>query len=116
MLALVIALPASYGTGTAANPQLGGGVQSAIAAAVNKELATAYGGAKPIPGAVVGVWVPGKGEFVKGFGYSNLSPQVPMALADHFRIGSNTKTFVATVLLQLVDEKKLTIDDTIAQR
>lgn len=113
LLALVIALPASYGTGTAANPQLGAGVESAIAAAVNKELA-AYGGAKAIPGAVVGVWVPEKGEFVTGFGYSNLSPQVAMALADRFRIGSNTKTFVATVLLQLVDEKTLTLDDTIA--
>ena len=37
-----------------------------------------------------------------------------MALDDRFRIGSNTKTFVATVLLQLVDEKKLTLDDTVA--
>ena len=37
-----------------------------------------------------------------------------MALDDRFRIGSNTKTFVATVLLQLVDEQKLTLDDTIA--
>ncbi len=38
-----------------------------------------------------------------------------MALDDHFRIGSNTKTFVATVLLQLVDEKKLNLDDTVGQ-
>jgi D-alanyl-D-alanine carboxypeptidase len=37
-----------------------------------------------------------------------------MTLADRFRIGSNTKTFVATALLQLVDEKKLSLDDTIA--
>jgi len=36
-----------------------------------------------------------------------------MALDDRFRIGSNTKTFVATVLLQLVDEQKLSLDDTI---
>jgi D-alanyl-D-alanine carboxypeptidase len=34
---------------------------------------------------------------------------------DLFRIGSNTKTFVATVLLQLVDEKKLSLDDTISK-
>jgi len=46
-------------------------------------------------GAVVGVWVPGKGEFAQGIGYSNLSPRTPMALGDKFRIGSNTKTFVA---------------------
>ena len=64
---------------------------------------------------VVGVWLPGKGEFTKGFGYSNLATHSPMALDDHFRIGSNTKTFVATVLLQLVDEKKLSLDDTIGK-
>ena len=34
---------------------------------------------------------------------------------DLFRIGSNTKTFVTTVLLQLVDEKRLRLDDTIAK-
>jgi D-alanyl-D-alanine carboxypeptidase len=113
LLVLVVALVGASGAGTAANDQLAPGVQSAIAAAVNKELA-AYGGAQPVPGAVVGVWVPDKGAYVKGFGYSNLSPRAAMALADHFRIGSNTKTFVATVLLQLVDEKKLSLDDTIA--
>jgi D-alanyl-D-alanine carboxypeptidase len=114
LLALGVVLPATYANGAVANAQqLSTSVQRAISVAVNRELA-AYGGVKPIPGAVVGVWVPGNGEFVKGFGYGNLSPRVPMTVADHFRIGSNTKTFVATVLLQLVDEKKLTLDDTIA--
>lgn len=111
---LVLALPATVAAGTAAPAQLPANVQKEITAAVNKELA-AFGGAQPIPGAVVGVWVPGKGEFTRGFGYSNLATRSPMALDDHFRVGSNTKTFVATVLLQLVDEKKLTLDDTIAK-
>ncbi len=114
LLALAVALPGTYGTAGAANAQLAPGVVSAISAAVNRDLA-AYGGPQPVPGAVVGVWVPGKGEFTKGFGYSNLSPKDPMALDDHVRIGSNTKTFVATVLLQLVDERKLSLDDTIAK-
>jgi D-alanyl-D-alanine carboxypeptidase len=35
--------------------------------------------------------------------------------ADHFRIGSNTKTFVISVLLQLVDEGKLKIDDPLSR-
>ena len=113
LLALVVLVPGTCCAGYAANAQLAPALQSAIATAVNKELA-AYGGAQPIPGAVVGVWVPGKGEFTKGFGYSNLSQKAPMALDDHFRIGSNTKTFVATVLLQLVDEGKLSLDETIA--
>src|SRR5207249_2547354 len=35
--------------------------------------------------------------------------------ADHFRIGSNTKTFVISVLLQLVGEKKLSLDDPLSR-
>ena len=38
-----------------------------------------------------------------------------MTIADHFRIGSNTKTFVVSVLLQLVGEKKLALDDPIGR-
>jgi D-alanyl-D-alanine carboxypeptidase len=88
--------------------------QAAISAAVTKELA-AFGGNQPVPGAVVGIWAPGKGVFQKAYGYSNLTPQTPLALDDKFRIGSNTKTFVITVLLQLVDEKKLSLDDPVSK-
>ncbi len=112
-LALVVMLQATGFCGIAAAAELAPDVQRAISTSVGKELA-AYGGARPVPGAVVGVWVPGKGEFTKGFGYSDLATHSAMRLDDHFRIGSNTKTFVATVLLQLVDEKKLRLDDTIA--
>ncbi len=38
-----------------------------------------------------------------------------MALDDKFRVGSNTKTFVVTVLLQLVDERKLKLDDPVSK-
>ena len=117
LLALIFSLSGVAGDRVAAAPtnaQLSPDTQTAIAAAVSKELA-AYGASQPIPGAVVGVWVPGKGELTKGFGYSRLSPKSAMALDDHFRIGSNTKTFVATVMLQLIDEKKLSLDDTISK-
>src|ERR1700733_13915650 len=94
-LAIVLALPVGSVRGAAASSQLPDSMRNAISAAVSNELA-ADGGPRPVPGAVVGVWVPGKGDFVKGFGYANLSPRTPMAIGDHFRIGSNTKTFVAT--------------------
>jgi D-alanyl-D-alanine carboxypeptidase len=68
-----------------------------------------------VPGAVVGVWVPGKGAFVKGIGFSDLPTKSPMTIADKFRVGSNTKTFVVSVLLQLVDEKKLSLDDKLSR-
>jgi D-alanyl-D-alanine carboxypeptidase len=88
-------------------------VQQKIEAVARKELAE-YGGNQPVPGVVVGVWYPGHASFVKGIGYAELSPRRPMAPDDKFRIGSNTKTFVVTVLLQLVDEKKLTLDDPLS--
>ncbi|MFY9739905.1 MAG: serine hydrolase domain-containing protein [Candidatus Cybelea sp.] len=111
VLAVAFALSSTAVAGAA---QLSPGIRNAIATAVDKELA-AYGGSQPVPGAVVGVWMAGKGEFTRGFGYANLATRSPMALDDQFRIGSNTKTFVATVLLQLVDERKLSLDDTIAK-
>jgi D-alanyl-D-alanine carboxypeptidase len=89
-------------------------IQRSLDAAIAKELA-AFGGNTPVPGAVVAIWAPGQGALVKAVGDSNLAPKTPMALDDKFRIGSNTKTFVITVLLQLVDEKKLSLDDPVSK-
>jgi D-alanyl-D-alanine carboxypeptidase len=86
--------------------------QQSIESSVTANL-KAYGAKQPVPGAVIGVWYPGRGSFVKGIGFGNLSPRTPMMTADTFRIGSNTKTFVISVLLQLVDEKKLGLDDPV---
>ena len=46
-------------------------------------------------------------------GYGNLKPRTPMRAGDRFRVGSITKTFVATVALQLVGERKLALTDTV---
>lgn len=89
-------------------------VRSAISAAVERDRAY-YGGNTPIPATVIGIW-DGKGHsFVKTFGYANLATKTPVTTADHFRIGSNTKTFVVAVLLQLVTEKKLSLDDPLSR-
>ncbi|WP_394844220.1 beta-lactamase family protein [Pendulispora brunnea] len=37
----------------------------------------------------------------------------PVPFESHFRMGSNTKTFVAVVVLKLVDEGKIRLDDTV---
>ncbi|HEX3944064.1 MAG TPA: serine hydrolase domain-containing protein [Rhizomicrobium sp.] len=94
------------------NPPLAVGVQAAITDAVQKEL-KAYGGNTPVPGAVVGIWDPKLGTMFRGFGVSDLTAGKTMGVDDKFRIGSNTKTFVVTVILQLADEGKLNIDDTL---
>jgi D-alanyl-D-alanine carboxypeptidase len=48
-------------------------------------------------------------------GNGNLRPKTPMRAGDRFRVGSITKTFVATVVLQLVAERKLGLEDTVAR-
>ena len=46
-------------------------------------------------------------------GYANLKTKRPMRADDRFRVGSATKPFVATVVLQLVGERKLMLGDTV---
>ncbi|TKI80188.1 serine hydrolase domain-containing protein, partial [Bacillus mycoides] len=46
-------------------------------------------------------------------GVANLSSKKPMKTDFRFRIGSVTKTFTATVVLQLAEEKRLNLDDSI---
>ncbi len=46
-------------------------------------------------------------------GYENLATRRPMRPGERFRVGSVTKTFVATVVLQLAGEGTLALDDTV---
>jgi D-alanyl-D-alanine carboxypeptidase len=46
-------------------------------------------------------------------GHGNLEPRTKMRPGDRFRTGSITKTFVATVVLQLVGEGKLRLTDSV---
>jgi CubicO group peptidase (beta-lactamase class C family) len=68
-----------------------------------------------IPGAVLYVDVPGEGTWSTALGTDNLATGAPMNPEDHFRVGSNTKTFTGTVILQLVDEGKLKLDDPVSE-
>jgi D-alanyl-D-alanine carboxypeptidase len=89
-------------------------VRAAIDAAVqrNRKL---YGGRTPVPGVLIGVWDASGHSYVRGYGYADVARKRPLTAADHFRIGSNTKTFVVGVILQLVDEGKLRLDDRLSR-
>jgi len=64
-----------------------------------------------IPGAIAGLWFPGIGDWVGTAGIGNpITGEIPHP-DDKVRIGSITKSFTATVVLQLVDEGKLSLDD-----
>jgi D-alanyl-D-alanine carboxypeptidase len=89
-------------------------VRSAIDAAVAKER-DVYGGSTPVPGVLVGVWDSAGNSYVRAYGTADLATHRALTPADHFRIGSNTKTFVISVLLQLVDEGKLHLNDPLSK-
>jgi D-alanyl-D-alanine carboxypeptidase len=64
------------------------------------------------PGVIAGVWVGNRGwTSVRGVA-DRASGRAPR-LRDHTRIGSITKTFTGTLILQLVDEGRLSLDETI---
>jgi D-alanyl-D-alanine carboxypeptidase len=67
------------------------------------------------PGVIV-VRQDGDRTFRVARGYSDVRRKTPMRAADRFRVGSVTKTFVATIVLQLVGEGKLSLDATVAER
>jgi D-alanyl-D-alanine carboxypeptidase len=94
---------------------LAGAAQAAAPAAPSRVAAAAD--------AVVAAGVPGVSVYARSGsrtavvvrGYADLATRRPLTAADRFRIGSVTKSFVATVVLQLVRERKLALDDSIAQ-
>ncbi|MFD9453209.1 serine hydrolase domain-containing protein [Streptomyces sp. NPDC059985] len=68
-----------------------------------------------VPGAIVGLWAPGKGSYVRTFGVADEATSAPMTTGLHVRIGSETKTFTVTALLRLVDRGEVGLDDPIGK-
>ncbi|UOB77122.1 beta-lactamase family protein [Bacillus sp. ZJS3] len=68
--------------------------------------------AKNIPGVIVTV-KNGETSWAYASGEGNIERNHKVDADSAFRIGSTTKTFVATVVLQLAGEKKLSLDDTV---
>jgi D-alanyl-D-alanine carboxypeptidase len=61
-----------------------------------------------IPGAIVGVWSP-SGNYVRAFGVADTATGSPMQQNFYQSIGSITKTFTVTAVLQLVDQGKVSL-------
>jgi len=83
--------------------------QSALTAIVEKGMTE-----QRQPGLNVGIWIPNRGSWTPSFGKADISANRPMDRADAVRIASITKTFVATAVLRLVDQWKLSLDDKLA--
>ncbi|MGW1865908.1 serine hydrolase domain-containing protein [Streptomyces mauvecolor] len=68
-----------------------------------------------VPGVSVSLSAPGKGSYVKSFGVADKATGAPMKQDMYTRIGSITKTFTVTALLELVDQGKVGLDDPIGK-
>lgn len=66
------------------------------------------------PGLLVGVWTP-KGRFVTASGVADLATGRRLRTDMQFKIGSQTKAFIAVLILQLVGEEKVSLDDHISR-
>jgi Beta-lactamase class C and other penicillin binding proteins len=68
-----------------------------------------------VTGAAVLVRSPELGDWATTMGTRTWHGTEPVTLADHVRVGSNTKTMTATVILQLVDEGRIGLDDPVSR-
>jgi D-alanyl-D-alanine carboxypeptidase len=94
---------------SSADKPMNDAVAQRLDAAVNQAMTTAK-----VPGAIVGIWGP-DGTYVRAFGVADKSTGAPMKADFYSRIGSVTKTFTVTGILQLADQGKLGLDDPIAK-
>lgn len=101
---------ASPGAGTPSGPAFSPQVQAQLQQVLTEAQRTYH-----VPGVMAAVNVPGDGTWVRAAGLASTSSNSPVTPATKFRIGSITKTFTATVILQLVQEHKLSLSDPISK-
>jgi D-alanyl-D-alanine carboxypeptidase len=101
--------PADTSTTTPTVAEMDAAVAARLDDAIDKTMDQAA-----IPGAIVGIWGP-DGNYVRAVGVADQATGAPMKTDFYHRIGSQTKTFTITGVLQLADEGKLGLDDPIAK-
>ena len=67
----------------------------------------------PLRSVLYGVWINGRRLVTGALGDSQ--PGVAATTADHFRIGNTTESLTTTLLLQLVDERRVRLDDPLSR-
>jgi CubicO group peptidase (beta-lactamase class C family) len=66
-----------------------------------------------IPGVSIGIAHRGKLVYAKGFGYADVENRVPVTPSTAFRIASNSKTFTAVGMMQLVERGVVSLEDRV---
>ncbi|WP_282798265.1 serine hydrolase domain-containing protein [Streptomyces sp. CC224B] len=102
-LSAAVALTCATGTGTAAEASGGHGATQRALDALERA---------GMPGVAAEV-KDARGKWFGSAGYADTATKRKRTPADHVRAGSNTKSFVAVVLLQLEAEGRLRLDDPV---
>jgi len=110
LLIFLLSFPLIFVTScSTSTPTLSQETQDKLESAVDEALSES--GA---PGAIAGVWTP-EGDWITAKGEANIDTGEPMKTSDRFRIGSITKTFVATIVLTLADDGLMSLDDKLSE-
>ena len=72
-------------------------------------------GNERVPGIAVGIYSRGKVLLAKGYGTSNVELSVPVKPETMFESGSAGKQFAAAAVMMLVDDGKVSLDDSITK-
>src|SRR5689334_1640972 len=68
-----------------------------------------------VPGLSIAIAIKGQVVFAKGFGFADLERQVPVRTSDYFRLASVSKPITATLIFELVEQGKLSLDTPVRQ-
>ncbi len=113
MLLLCAAAMSTLAIGAAAQtpaPSLDAAQTRAIDEFVAKEMARQH-----IPGLELGIYNRGKILLAKGYGMSNVELQVPVKPETLFQSGSVGKQFVSAAVMMLVEDGKISLDDSVTK-
>lgn len=66
---------------------------------------------KKVASLAVGIVKDGRLVLARGYGFADLENEVPATAETVYRLGSITKQFTATAIMQLVEQDKLSLDD-----
>lgn len=68
---------------------------------------------KKVPGMAVAITKGGRLVYARGFGYGDVEAKQPVQPDSLFRIASNSKPITAAAIMQLVERKKLSLDEKV---
>ncbi len=107
--AKIAASPATSSPGTTAREMTRADVEEFFDLLIKDQLAR-----EDIAGATIGIVKDGQILFTKGYGYADVEKGIPVtADASLFRIGSISKLITWTAAMQLVEQKKLSLDEDV---